>query len=309
MNTATFRSSCLLTVLGLATTATMPACSVAADTKSLPPAPATAPVAPTLPKPLLPGGGGMGGRSYSSDDLERRIAEVAERAREAQSRSNDAFGAQEAQFKLNDANALRFASANVRQSPALIVTHELTVDEKSEWSEDLTVMGKLLRDQLDVVSNDEEVLAMGIRVWASTPPAPMYIDGCGALFTYNINIPLAASGKAASAPATRESLSAWERAKRDLAGSKVNPKPAAPPQFDRSVVENLTAALAKTMLQASNMRHLPAGEYVIVTVTGVNDAGAQRRLTMRVRKSDIDDAEKNNLSVESFSKLVASNIN
>ena len=240
MNTATLRSSCLLTLLFLATTAAVPARSVAADTKAVPAAPASEPVPPVPPKPPLAGGGGIGGRGYTPEDLEQRIAEAAERAREAQARSSDAFARQEASLKLNgalaDPNSFRFAGTSVRQSPALIVTHELTPEEKSEWAEDLTVMGKLLRDQIEDVSNDEEVLAMGIRVWLPTATTPTYIDGCGALFSLSIGVPLASSGKSTSAPTTRETVSAWERR-----NARSSDRSSAPKRFPRHSLISLSS--------------------------------------------------------------------
>ena len=323
MNMLTFPTSCLLALIGMTTTATSPDCAFADEKAPLQPtkepfiaasAPPTAPPAPAPvpPPPLAGGGGGFGGRVATTQELERRVAEAAARAQAASVRAAEAASRQEFQFKTGeflDANGGRLLFGSQRQTPALVSTREMNSVEKSEWGEDLIVMDKLLRDQMKSLADDDEVLAMGIRVTVPFLAAPpMYVEGAGALFTLSTSIPLAASDKASTAPTTREALSAWDRAKRELVGKKFDAKPAQPPQFSQSAVDALVSSMSRTLREAANMRHLAPEESVIITITGADDAGVPRRLNIKARKSDIDDAVKGDQSPETFRKLIASNI-
>jgi hypothetical protein len=64
------------------------------------------------------------------------------------------------------------------------------------------------------------------------------------------------------------------------------------------------AVLQQSLLEAKNFRHLKAGEFVIVAVTGHDDAGKPIMLTLKVKKSDIDEAASGRLSPEDFKRRV-----
>lgn len=210
-------------------------------------------------------------------------------------------------------------------SPLVIITTSMPPQTEQQWSEDLKVMDKLLRDAVTRASGDASPSqAMGIRMTLmGAKVEPMYIEDCGALFGFSVNTTLAAASddpkESAESPGDAES--AWERAKRELKGDSANPVnatgwfPPGPPagamprvpirKFKRAVVEELVDAALQALPEAKNLRHLPDGEVVIVTIAGVDEAGTPVRLSLKAKKSDIDKAASGELSPEKFKARVA----
>jgi hypothetical protein len=210
-------------------------------------------------------------------------------------------------------------------APLIVVTQSMAPQTEQEWSEDLKVMDKLLRDAVTRGSGDASPQqAMGIRMtMMGGKVEPMYIENAGALFGFSVNTTLAAAGKgpkeAAESPG--DDASAWERAKRDLKGDAAGPaggfaSPFAggamprvkPRKFKRVAVEELVDAALTVLPEASNLRHLPSGEVVFVTIAGVDEAGTPVRLTLKAKKSDIDLAASGELSPKEFKERVARRI-
>jgi len=208
-------------------------------------------------------------------------------------------------------------------APLVVVTQSMPPQTEQEWAEDLKVMDKLLGDAVTRGSGDARPReAMGIRMtMMGGKVEPMYIEDAGAVFGFSVNTTLAAaSGEAKETAASPgDDASAWERAKRELkgagAGSAAGGFPPGFPggaiprvqsrKFKRAVVEELVDAALKVLPEASNLRHLPSGEVVFVTIAGVDEAGAPVRLTLKAKKTDIDQAASGELSPKEFKARVA----
>jgi hypothetical protein len=79
-------------------------------------------------------------------------------------------------------------------------------------------------------------------------------------------------------------------------------------KFKRAVVEELVDAALKVLPEASNLRHLSSGEVVFVTIAGVDEAGTPVRLTLKAKKTDIDQVASGELSPKEFKERVARRI-
>jgi hypothetical protein len=209
-------------------------------------------------------------------------------------------------------------------APLIIVTQSMSPQTEQEWTEDLKVMDKLLRDAVTRGSGDARPReAMGIRMtMMGGKVEPMYIEESGALFGFSVNTTLAAASDEPkeSAESSGDDASAWERAKRDLKDDDANPAggfvPGLPAgieprflpryrKFKQAVVEELVDAALRVLPEAKNLRHLPSGEVVFVTIAGVDEAGTPVRLTLKAKKADIDQAASGELSPKEFKARVA----
>jgi hypothetical protein len=159
---------------------------------------------------------------------------------------------------------------------------------------------------------------MGIALSIADVAPPMYLDGYGAVLTYDINMRLTGtSSSAAGLTADGASPpSAWERARRELTGEKpaesttssetknVTKTQSSSARLNQVNLERFVAAILESLLEAKNIRHLKAGEFVIVAVSGHDDAGKPIMLTLKAKKTDIDEAAEGTISPEEFMKRV-----
>lgn len=244
-------------------------------------------------------GAGLGGAGGTAlPDLQRMFEEIQRHTQEAVSgaaagNAAQAFGGGDF---FNNAFA---ASSTARRSdaPELLLTRPLDATRRAECIEDLRVMDKLLRDGVSQAEQEVARQAMGIRLRITSQPQtpPQWIDGLAVVFRYDVNFPLAASGKAPP-PAGRETnaSSAWERARRELQGDtrakpaprRANTAPSAP--FESERVESLIDSIALALAQARNIRHLDPAAAILVTVSGADDAGQPLRLTLRTTRRDLE---------------------
>ena len=100
----------------------------------------------------------------------------------------------------------------------IISTEAIDAATEARWREDLRIMDKLLRNTILGVAGESAPRAMGIAVTGYTERPPMYIEGCGAVFTGSVNLPLAS---ASNEPPKKDDQptsvpSAWEKAKSEL---------------------------------------------------------------------------------------------
>lgn len=204
-------------------------------------------------------------------------------------------------------------------APMVIATSDMPAPTQKEWAEDLKVMDKLLRDAVTRVSGDASPpQAMGIRMtMLGGKFEPMYIENCGAVFGFSVNATLAAAGKEpqASAESPGDAQSAWEWAKRELKNDDAGTLPPGfpggamprmqPKPFKKNVVEGIVDAALKVLPEAANLRHLASDDAVIVTIAGVDAAGTPVRLTLKAKKSDLDQAASGELSPKELKARVA----
>ena len=246
--------------------------------------------------------------SSPARDAAVRQKQVAERARAA------AVDAADAALTLR--GIMLPGAGGAAERPALVVTQPMTAEVEAEWKEDLIVMDKLLNDQTSRASAVFVPQAMGIKLMSIGQSDPMYIEGLGTLFTYRVNVPLAKGNKGDASPdKPAPQPSAWERAKRDLANRgkpdhmfNARTVNVSRPPFDQAELDKLIAAVVKTLPEATNMRHLPGEQFVVVTIVGSDDAGEPMRLTLKASKNDIDQAAKGAITPEEFAQRVARHV-
>jgi hypothetical protein len=214
-------------------------------------------------------------------------------------------------------------AAGSSDAPVLLVTAPMDKPTRDAWKEDMSVMYKLLRDAIETSGANAGSSAMGIRLQSLGRAAPLYVEDCGLIFRVSTNLPLASAGNQSTTqtgPTTR--ASAWELTRRQLSG-EVDPnlvrkqwssggQPFALVErsipFDQRRVDTMISAVIETLPEASHFRHLKPGEFIFVSISGTDDVGAPRRLTLKAKKSDIDDAASAKLKPEDFKRRVARNI-
>ena len=201
-----------------------------------------------------------------------------------------------------------WASTELRVDRPYIITTQAI--DQAQCREDLNIMEKLVRDRIVEVTGDVNPKAMGIKIMLLDSPAPMYIEGCGAVIAATVRMPLQAAKDAAGSKdeKTGTGSSAWQRAKAEIdAGPRANGK-----MFSKGVApaptvkaEDLIDAMVTILPEAANMHSLKPDENVIVTISGISDTGGSVRLTLRAKKSDIDDAASGKMTAEEFKQHVA----
>ena len=283
-----------------------------AQTPPAPPAPPEPPEAPVAPEPpLAPASVGAPGERNLQDkvaEVQRKMADEQKRMADAQRRMADdqrkmAVDMARGTLKLN-------FSGPAAERPVLIGTEPMTPEIETEWREDLRVMDKLLSDQLSSAAISSYPQAMGIKLWSLGQSEPMYIEGLGCVFTCRAGIPLAEGKSGATTKGTLQvQPSAWDRARREISGQgrlEYAELKLKQPQlnFDHAALDRLIESILKTLPEATNMRHLAAEQYVIVTVVGADEDGTPMRLTMKAQKNDIDGAAKGTLTADDFAKRV-----
>jgi hypothetical protein len=199
--------------------------------------------------------------------------------------------------------------------PALITTQAMDTKALNQWKEDLNVMDKLLRDEIARVAGDFTPRAMGIALRFAGSSSPMYVEGSGAIFSGSVSVPLAAGDGTGKTDEKGNGDSPWERAKMEIDianGHQIRitngRQPEAIAKFDQTKLDSLTDAIVKILPEANHIRSLKPDESVIVTLTGTDDSGSPLRLTLKAKKSDIDDASSGKIKPEEFKPRVTQRI-
>lgn len=207
--------------------------------------------------------------------------------------------------------------------------------------EDLSVMYRILsktRKQEDGMFKLESVLG-----GSSSSVKSMYIEGYGAVFMLGVRFPLVAPQTREEQPKPKDTMSEeWERAKKEVFGrntfevdfdgimGKLN---AQTEEYDAQKVEDLTAGILEGLKNATHIRNLKSDEFVTVAVLGaeagqvravvekeereeegkgkrktrienVSGSRGESTMTIRAKKSDIDDFAKGKLNADAFRKKV-----
>jgi hypothetical protein len=202
-------------------------------------------------------------------------------------------------------------AAKEADKPALVVTQSLAPQERSEWEEDLAVMSQLVGKAIGD-AGEPAVVAMGIPVRHDRRPvSAVYIEGCGVLVSGSVGFPLKGSAASEDAKGPVPAVSAWDQAKQELGAKPAGPKSGVASAlviqpFDAQRVEAFKKALLAVLAEGKHFRHLPADEWVIITLTGPGEGTSQARLTIKARKADMDAAKGEQL--ESFAAQVKSAI-
>lgn len=236
--------------------------------------------------------------------------------------------------------------AEAMDRPLIIATSQ--TDEKSlaNLNEDLNIMARVLNKSVERRSDEADRKAMGIHLWAlgggNRGARNLYIEGHGAIFTLNVNMPLLAPPTKPQAEEKKEPTnSTWEEARNELYGRDNGPsdfkrkpgdkRPPAP--YDAARVEELKQNLVESLKNASHIRGLKDNEHVTVVVQGAGASNVQTShsvghkgeseketfafafagsapaarstMTLRAKKSDIDAFAKGKTEIDDFRKKVA----
>ena len=199
------------------------------------------------------------------------------------------------------------------------------------------LLSKSLEEKLDAQPRPANVL--GIDVFYPSAPNQMrslYLEGYGALFMLNVNFPLLPAPKDEAANEKTSSSSEWETAKQELYGQSHQVKffSSSTEKYDEAKVNSLKDTLLQALKNGSNIRGLKADDSLTVCVMGA-PGGTQSRyrvvkrtspatppssdsrnafivsdqssgltrqsiLTIRAKKSDVDEFAKGKLSLEEF---------
>jgi hypothetical protein len=204
-------------------------------------------------------------------------------------------------------DSIRLYSLGLDDKPTLLITQPIDPHAPEEWTEDLKIMDRLFRNAINRSGGEEVPVAMGIKLTLFGRVPPTYIEDCGVLFTFGVNFPLASAANATGKPAQPpEPESAWDRAKREIDNrGPARPDPSAPLSFDQAKVDSLLNSIVSILPQAANFRHLNDGEFLFVTIASTDTARAPIRLTLKAKKSDINDAFHGTITPDEFKKRVA----
>jgi hypothetical protein len=190
---------------------------------------------------------------------------------------------------------------------------------------------------------------MGIRLWAigggNRGARNLYIDGYGAIFTVNVNMPLVAPLEKPEVEEKKETTSStWDEARNELYGreekrrgefKRGHPEKRPSMPFDAERVEELKKDLSEALKNATHIRSLKDNESVTIVVQGPGidnnvqrtikvgpkgeffegdvftygfagpGGGARSVMTLRAKKSDIDSFAQGKTELDDFRKAVS----
>src|SRR6185436_7483387 len=90
------------------------------------------------------------------------------------------FGGSGGGFKIATSDGtFKVAGFSSTEKPAIVTTQAIDAATQSQLKEDLSVMDKLLRDELSRVGGDPQPRAMGIALRFAGDSSPMYVESCG----------------------------------------------------------------------------------------------------------------------------------
>lgn len=196
-------------------------------------------------------------------------------------------------------------SGDAIERPLIISSSSIGEEEVGNLEEDMNIMSRILEKATDD-DDDNDRKAMGIHLWAigqGKGARNLYLDGHGAIFFLNVNIPLTPTAAKSEPEEKKESASSsWEKARKELYGRGEGD----PDVFERRVretepynaekVTNLKNALIDSLKNATHIRGLKENETVTVVIQGASSGSRVRAITGRVPRA---------IQVESYGLPVA----
>ncbi|MBM3846242.1 MAG: hypothetical protein FJ405_08155 [Verrucomicrobia bacterium] len=194
----------------------------------------------------------------------------------------------------------------IRAMNPLVVPLAPTEGQKlKEMEEHLSVMGRVLGKVVGKLSEGASDLFPGGYQSANdrvSSGGPMYLEGYGAVFTFQVRFPLVASTTPAKASDDEKEDNAWREARAELFGGKKAPGnrlvflTEGPPaeEYDATKVAALKRDLTHALKHASNMSHLASNEELVVVVRGPDLRKVREEVVKKVRvgpRPDIDSDE------------------
>lgn len=174
------------------------------------------------------------------------------------------------------------------QSVLVLQTRGFDPQRQIELEEDLSIMGRILDKAAgEMVDANPLNHAMGINLVLSsgaTPIRSLYVDGYGALFLLNTNVPLLpAEPQKLDEPPPTPKDTAWEAARQELYGGPASHRlPGLPgegaatlprAEYEADKVERLQDSLVESLKSATRIRHLDPTDSITVAALGFSGKG------------------------------------
>jgi hypothetical protein len=228
--------------------------------------------------------------------------------------------------------------------PVMIKFSEADATAAAGLEEDIFVMARVISRTLERAEADKVKYKLGVPMLltgSGRSVRPMYIEGLGPLFMIKVSFPLLAPAKPEEkASKKKNNDSEWDEAQRDVfAADAWVDEPDRDSSFSEDRVALLKRELIGALKSAANMRGLKPEEFVNIAVfghapplriksisypasgdvgiglpaarvvydkNGAANAGRGSVLTLRARKSDIDDFSSGKLDTDAFTAKVTS---
>lgn len=198
---------------------------------------------------------------------------------------------------------VRLDSRGRAARPMVVSSQPLDAKQLATVEEDLGIMARLLEKEIEReagAGGPPNALGIAITRLDGRAPSVMLLEGYGAVFTFNVRIPLTPPpARAAEKKAERPTDSPWERTRRELfgppgGGSEREGEPgrrtggggagfggggegwmarAESLDYDAKKVEELKKSILEALKQAGNIRALKPDDYLTVVVQGGGSGG------------------------------------
>jgi len=276
-----------------------------------------------------------------------------ERAKQQLAQADQQFRVAQAASASSVAPVAQRLQSIVRRSPGasgktlVIRSSETDAKDQVNLEEDLAVMSHIFDKAIDENLGEDGHAwkhPMGIDVFfapSSNPMRSLYLEGYGALFLFNVGIPLLPPPAKAEPQKEKSPVdSNWDQARQELYGQHAEGKTVTGPikEYSEEKVNRLKDALLEALKNATNIRNLKPNDSVTVCVFGGASPGALRfaatakgalaageepeeprpwptppgqpyrgpaagtMMTIRVKKTDVDDFAKGKLNLDEFHK-------
>ena len=234
---------------------------------------------------------------------------------------------------------LMYGKPHVGRNP-IIQFSDLEPKTYADMQEDLSVMHRILsKARADDPGFSARLESI---VWGASEAGPpvrsMYLEGYGAVFLLHVKFPLVGPKSLEPEPKPKDNISEeWERAKAELSSrntfelnlQRIITRAAGPAadKYDAQKVEELTVTVLEALKNGTHIRHLMPEEAITVAILGPepairvaveneDESGEVKRrtrvesigprgestMTIRAKKSDIDDFAKGKVDLDAFRK-------
>jgi hypothetical protein len=175
----------------------------------------------------------------------------------------------------------------------VIPTEEMKTEELLTINEDMSVMSRILTNELNREINNSSKLEWyfsdgrwvpayssynTLLGYGTNTLTSMYLQGYGVLFLFNVNFPLSAPPEAQKQPEEpdKEDIdSVWEQTRQQIyqpqVASTISTNTRGPDvKYDAQKIENLKTTLITALKHATNIRAMKPDDAVILRITGSN---------------------------------------
>jgi hypothetical protein len=175
----------------------------------------------------------------------------------------------------------------------VIPTSEMNAEELVTIVEDMTVMSRIIDNQLGS-RESRRFMFSGDFLWQSSRMAEtMYLQGYGALFLKKVDFPLSPGPtvQEEEKETTKEAVDpVWNQMKQEIYEPQEERRrrmEREEEKYDAEKVENLKTNIIKALKHATNIRSLKTDESVVITVTGSGDSPAITNIAIAGTTGDI----------------------